>query len=324
MLSERPINVGVIGVGTMGIHHARVYNSLPSVNLVGVHDVYGERAEQVARSYDSEAMSLEALLSRVDAVSIAVPTKFHYDTAISCLDAGVATLIEKPMVADLDAGRRLFSKAKQAGVPVQVGHVERFNPAVSALKDLIAEQHVFDITCLRLGPSPGTRITDNAVFDLMIHDIDVVLSLANSMPTSVKGTGVANNEHVSALLKFESGMMASLTASHVTQRKIRTLRVTTEACLIDLDYFNQTINIYRRSDPEYLDDNGGLKYRHEGVVEQLSIPKEEPLQLELESFIRAAAADETPQVTVEDGLNAIKVAHRIDREGMTEQTMLGA
>lgn len=313
MTADRPLDVGVIGVGSMGKHHVRVYDELAAANLVGVFDVDGERASTVAGRHDTTATDLETLLERVDAVSIAVPTAHHYEVATTCLERGVPTLVEKPIVDDLATGRKLREKAAAAAVPVQVGHVERFNPAVETLETIIGDLSVIGITARRLGPPPGRQIDDSAVVDLMVHDIDVVLSLLGEEPVAIKSCGVADDRHASALLEF-SDTMASLTASRLTQRKVRTLEITAEECLIEVDYIDQSIEIHRGSAPEYV-ENGGVRFKHESLVERPYVPNDEPLRNELASFLEAVRADETPKVTIDDGLAALEIAQRIESRG---------
>jgi len=319
MQSERQLHVGVIGVGSMGKNHARVYGGLPAANLVGVFDVEEDRATAVASEYGASPMGLEDLLASVDAVSIAVPTAYHHDVATRCIDAGVAMLIEKPIVEDPEIGRKLQSEARAAGVPIQVGHIERFNPAVRTLEELIDDLSIVSISTKRLGPPPEREIGDSAVLDLMIHDVDVVLSLLDAEPTAIRSSGVNGNRHAAALLEFDSGTMASLTASRLTQRKVRTLEVIAEECLVELDYIDQSIEIHRQSIPEYVANNGDIRFRHESLIERPHISNEEPLRAELASFIEAVASNEPPQVTIGDGITALEIAQRIEALGDGDQ-----
>ncbi|MFP9191292.1 Gfo/Idh/MocA family oxidoreductase [Natrialbaceae archaeon A-CW1-1] len=314
------LDVGVIGVGSMGQHHARVYNELPSANLVGVFDVDDEQAESIAWEHDTHAMDLDALLDAVDAVSIVVPTQYHYDMAVKCLDAGVATFIEKPVLGSLDDADAFQTLVREADVPVQVGHIERFNPAVSALSEILPELSIVSIRTQRLGPPPGREIEDSAVMDLMIHDIDIVLSLLDESPAEVHSTGVDENRHAAALLEFESGAMASLTASRKTQRKVRTLEITAEECFVELDYIEQSIEIHRNSVPEYIQANGDVRFKHESIVERPMVSNAEPLRKELEAFLAVTADGGEPEVTVADGIEALEVALWIEDQGLNSAT----
>ncbi|MGQ3410658.1 Gfo/Idh/MocA family oxidoreductase [Natrinema sp. LN54] len=319
MPPERQLDVGVVGVGSMGRNHARVYHGLPDANLVGVFDVDADRATAVATEYGASPMGLDDLLASVDAVSVVVPTAHHYDVATDCLEAGVATLVEKPVVEDLETGRKLRSAANAAAVPVQIGHIERFNPAVETLESMIADLSVVGISAERLGPPPDRAIDDSAVLDLMIHDIDIVRSLLDAEPTAIQSSGVSDNRHAAALLEFDSGAMASLTASRLTQRKVRTLEVTAEECLVEVDYIDQSIEIHRRSVPEYVEENGDVRFRHESLVERPRVPNEEPLRNELAAFLETAASGEPPRVTVDDGLAVLEIAKRIEAQGASDR-----
>ncbi|WP_254764982.1 Gfo/Idh/MocA family protein [Natrinema marinum] len=324
MQPERPLEVGVVGVGSMGENHARVYEGLPGADLIGVFDVDEDRATAVADEYGASPMALDDLLASVDAVSVVVPTAHHYDVATKCLDAGVATLIEKPVVEDLETGRKLRAKAHDADVPVQVGHIERFNPAVETLSELISDLSIVSLSAERLGPPPGREIEDSAVLDLMIHDIDVVRSLLGEEPTAIQSSGVADNRHATTLLEFGTGTMASLTASRLTQRKVRRLEVTAEECLVELDYIDQSIEIHRQSVPQYVETNGDIRFRHESLVERPRVPTGEPLRNELAAFLDAAASNGTPRVTLEDGLAALDIARRIERQGSRDRVAADA
>jgi predicted dehydrogenase len=312
MASERPLDVGVIGVGTMGKNHARVYDELYEANLIGVYDIDAERASAVADRHGTTASTLEKVLERADAVSVAVPTDHHYAVASTCLETGVPTLLEKPVVDDLEAGRKLRAKANATGVPVQVGHVERFNPVVETLERIVDGLSVISVATRRLGPPPNRRIDDSAVLDLMIHDIDVVLTLLDETPVGVRSCGVAGDRHAAALLQFPEAM-ASLTASRLTQRKVRTLEITARECLVEVDYIDQSIEIHRRSVPEYVEHGGDVRFKHESVVERPHVPNDEPLRNELGSFLESVRTGKPPRVTIDDGIAALEIAQQIER-----------
>jgi len=320
MQSERQLDVGVIGVGSMGKNHARVYGGLPAANLVGVFDVEEDRATAVASEYGASPMGLEDLLASVDAVSIAVPTAYHHDVATRCIDAvGRNAHRETHRRGPRDRTKTPVGGAGGGGVPIQVGHIERFNPAVRTLEELIDDLSIVSISTKRLGPPPEREIGDSAVLDLMIHDVDVVLSLLDAEPTAIRSSGVNGNRHAAALLEFDSGTMASLTASRLTQRKVRTLEVIAEECLVELDYIDQSIEIHRQSIPEYVANNGDIRFRHESLIERPHISNEEPLRAELASFIEAVASNEPPQVTIGDGITALEIAQRIEALGDGDQ-----
>lgn len=311
-IRDDAVDVGVIGVGSMGEHHARVYNELPDTRLVGVSDADRASAETVATSYATDVLSKETLLKEVDAVSLVVPTESHFDEAVSCFEQDVGVLIEKPVVGDPDRGWELARYAAMADVPVQVGHIERFNPAVSAVAEIIPDMDIISVRAERLGPPPDRQISDSAVIDLMIHDLDIVRSLLGEEPETIASAGVNENRHATALLEFESDVIATLTASRMTQRKVRRLEITTTDCLIEVDYINQSIDIHRHSVPEFIEDNGDVRYRHESIIERPTITNEEPLKAELRAFAGAVRDGTEPEVTIEDGIRALDLAQRIE------------
>ena len=311
-MSEQ-LRAGVIGVGHMGTNHARIYRELPEAELVGVHDADRSRSEEVADEFDTTAMALPELLSRVDVVSVAVPTVYHAETVRGCLDAGVHVLVEKPFVDDLSEGRALVELANERDLALQVGHVERFNPAVQTLADLRTELDVISITANRLGPPVDRAIEDTVVFDLMVHDLDIVLSMLEADVASVCAAGSLNGEYTTATLQAEDEVIGRLTASRVTQEKVRELTITAAECRVKLDYTAQSIEIHRSSLPEYVKDGDGVHHRHESVVEQLYVEKREPLKNELASFIDAARTGREPLVTGEDGIRVLELAREIER-----------
>ncbi|NHN59145.1 MULTISPECIES: Gfo/Idh/MocA family protein [Halorussus] len=315
MNAEHPdaTNAAVIGVGNMGRHHARVYGELPGVNLVGVFDVDDERAREVAEDNGTVAMEMDALLEAADVASVVVPTRYHADIARDCIDNDVDVLVEKPFVDDPEVGRELLDRADEAGVTIQVGHVERFNPAVRALADIVADLDIIAVEAHRLGPPPeGRGVDESAVLDLMIHDVDVVLAMLGERPENVTARGAKNNQYATATLEFGDGTVASLTASRVTQQRVRTLSITAEDCRVNVDYIDRSVEIHRHSLPEYIEDNGDVRYRHESIVERPTVETGEPLKNELESFVNAATSDAEPVVSGEDGLRVLEVVRRID------------
>ena len=311
-MTESGPSVGVIGVGSMGKHHARVYSALDSVNLIGVTDADEERADEVATQHGTDTWSSDSLIEAVDAVSIAVPTEYHYEIALKCLQNGVDVLIEKPFVRNLSEGTELIRLAESNDAVLQVGHIERFNPAVLALDDILQDRSIVALNAERLGPPLQRDIRDSAVLDLMIHDIDIVCSLAGNSPTSIVGAGVRNNRHATATLTFECDIIAELTASRLTQKKIRKLDIVAEECLIRVDYIDRSIEIHRASTPEFIQKDENIRYRHESIVERPMVDSTEPLWNELSSFVEAIRERSQPAVTGEDGLEAVHIAQQID------------
>lgn len=304
--------VGVVGVGTMGQHHTRVYSELPEAELVGVADADEERAREVAAEYSTTAYDIDDLIERVDAVTIAVPTAYHYDLAQQCIAAGVDLLVEKPIAADPDEGRELVAAAEQAGVTLQVGHIERFNPVVTTLQSIVPDLDIIAVEAARLGPTPDRQIEDSAVIDLMIHDIDVVRSLLDSDIDHVSAVGAADGRQATATVEFDGGAVGTLTASRVTQQKTRTLSITAEDCYVTADYIDQSVQIHRQSAPEFVTDDGDVRYRHESVVENPAVDNGEPLKYELASFIDASVNGTEPEVTGREGIRALELAREIN------------
>ncbi|WP_238547500.1 MULTISPECIES: Gfo/Idh/MocA family protein [Haloferax] len=295
----------------MGTNHVRVYSELRDVELVGVADADMDRAVAVADDFDTDAHPIDALLDRVDVVTVAVPTPYHGSVARQCIEAGVHTLVEKPFVDDLTVGEELSALATWHGVTLQVGHIERFNPAVRALDGLLEAVEPVAITANRLGPPLNREMGDGVIMDLMIHDIDVILSLVDAEVQTVTGTSAADEQYATAQLTFGNGVIGSLTASRLTQQKTRTLDITARDRLIRVDYLNQSVQIFRQSRPDYLRDEGNIRYRHEVVMEQPMIETGEPLKFELEAFVDAATNGGSVRVSAADGLRAIDVAQRI-------------
>ncbi len=308
------LQTAVIGVGQMGNHHARVYSELSGSKLVGVADADIDRASEVAGEYGIDVYSTRKLIEMADAVSVAVPTDNHYDVARRCIEAGTNVLVEKPFVDRIDQGRDLFGRARTADVTLQVGHIERFNPVTETLQDIVPGLDVVSVTAKRLGPSPDRPIQDSVVTDLMIHDIDVIKSLIESDIADTSACGNANGRHALATLEFENGVVASLAASRVTQRKVRRLTITAKSCYVDVDYINQSIQIHRQSSPEYITDEGDLRYRHESIVENPVVRNAEPLKNEIRSFLRTVRTGEEPRVTAEDGLQSLVLTKKINAE----------
>lgn len=332
-MSEDATRVGVIGVGSMGQNHARVYTELSTVELVGVADIDTDRAREIATRHGTRAMKKDELVAAADAVSIAVPTAHHYDIAHECIEAGVAVLVEKPFVADPKDGRTLCDLATEHDVTLQVGHIERFNPAIRAVSDILDNREIIAVDARRLGSPRERDIEDDAVMDLMIHDIDVVLSLVNDDIDRINAVSTQENHYVDAQVRFDGGVVGSLTASRVTQKKVRELTITARECWVVVDYIDRSVMIHRQSPKTYEPDDAqhtALQSRvwrrgiesNEGVIEQPLVADSEPLKEELASFVDCVRTGREPLVSAEDGLRALRVAQKIDR--LAAQTPLEA
>lgn len=309
--ASRTVRAGVVGVGAMGENHARVYSELPGASLVGVADRDAELAERVADEYGTAHLELEALLDRCDVVTVAVPTPAHHDVVSTCLEAEVHVLVEKPIAQTVEQGRELARLARDRGLVLQVGHIERFNPAVRTMAELIDDLEVISLEAERLGPPIDRTAPGNVVFDLMVHDVDIVGSLLDGSPDSVAAMGTGDGRYATATMEYDD-VVASLTASRVTQKKVRKLSVTARECFVEVDFLEQSVLIHRDSYPEYVNDEGQNRYRHESVVERPRIDNGEPLRHELESFVESVRTGTEPDVTPEDGIDALETVLTID------------
>lgn len=301
-----PIRVGVIGVGHLGQHHARLYAGLAGARLVGVMDVDADRAGLIADRHGAQTFARAGdLLDRVDAVSVAVPTSAHYEVVKACLEAGVHVLVEKPITATPAEATGLIDLARAKGRVLQVGHVERFNPIMRALRPHIHKPGF--IECHRLSPF-GQRGTDvDVVLDLMIHDLDLILSLEPGPVEEIRAAGVPvlspNIDIANARIQFAGGCVANLTSSRVSAMRMRKLRVFQRDGYISMDYQARQGMICRRT------VNAAGKPSIE--MEQVKGDDEEPLKAQLEAFLSAVRNGQDPTVSGEAGAAALELAHQI-------------
>ncbi len=311
----------------MGRLHARVYSEMPQVRLVGIYDVNGETAASVAQEFKCRAFaSVNELLPQVKALTIAVPTAFHAEVAEACLAARVACLIEKPLAKDVGTARRIADAAKRSGATVQVGHIERFNPAIRAMEKLHVKPGFIEVT--RISPMTFRSIDVGVVLDMMIHDIDIVLRLAQSEVSKIDAVGVSVIGEVedicNARLTFENGCVANVTASRLALKTERRLRVFSPDAYVSLDYQKRYGMVARRGGNldairdavarirrGEIQDLSELNFAELVHVEELQIDDIEPLRAELESFISAVNTGERPTVSLEDGMAAVVTATRI-------------
>jgi predicted dehydrogenase len=303
------LKVGVIGVGHMGEYHTRLYNELEEVELAGVVDIDEFKAKRIGEIYNTRYFcDYHELLPLVDVVSIAVPTSLHYEVAATCLEEKKHVLLEKPMTTSLKDALFLFSLSEKKGVVLQVGHVERFNAAVQEVKRFINELYL--IECRRLGPWIEDRITDTGVIlDLIIHDVDIILSLVNSDKVekiNVAGKSVASpyEDIVCVQLIFNSGIIGTITASRVTHNKIRTLTITQKNSYIFLDYANQELHIHREAATHYSSHPNLVRFQQEGYVQRIFVHKDNPLKLELLHFIKSIIGNKKGRRQEEEKLKA--------------------
>lgn len=320
----KPIRMGVIGAGRMGRNHCRVFSTLRHVELVGVTDLNYEAAKQVAQQYETTAFAnLDALLTSVDAVSIVTPTPSHFALALTCLERGIDLFIEKPMTATVAEAEMLVTLASNSQRIIQVGHIERFNPTYSELKHVIEGMPIAAINFRRLSPYTGSNLDVDVIFDLMIHDLDLVLDLIPYPPQSILATGISafsnDIDHATAQFIFAKGPLLTLTVSRLTEHKVRSIEVTGLDAYVEGDLLNKSIALHRRMTGEYLPQNQhNIQYRQESVIERIHVPLVEPLVVELQHFITCMRERRPPAVAAVDGLNALLLATQI-REQVRQQ-----
>jgi predicted dehydrogenase len=314
------IRLGVIGLGRMGQRHCRVYSNLRHAQLAAVCDVCPDRAEQTAQQYGVQAFTdVERLLRQVEAVSIATPTASHLELALRCLDHGVHVLVEKPIAENSLQAAQLAQAAGANGAQVQVGHIERFNPAYLELKHVLESTAVLAISVDRLSPYQNSNSDVDVIQDLMIHDLDLMLDLMGQPPESVKACGLSAHEHgvdhAAVHLHYPHGPLVSLTASRVTEHKVRTIHVTGLDAYIECDLLNKSIAAHRSTVGQYLNSSlKGVKYRQESLVERIFVPASEPLFLELQHFVDSIVQGEPALVSAWDGLRALELAETVRAE----------
>lgn len=295
------LRVGVIGVGHLGQHHARIYSGMKEAELAGICDINPARARKIAKKYrTSDYTDYKDLFGKIDCASIVVPTELHYQVAKDCLLNNISILVEKPMTKTVEEADELLSLAKERKLILQVGHIERFNAAVQSLEEFPGK--VRFIECHRLGPFKKRALDVGVVLDLMIHDIDIILGLVKSEVVSMDAVGVNiltdYEDLANVRIRFKNGAIANLTASRVTKDELRKIRLFKEDCYISLDYVKQQAAIYRK-----------IGKKITGRI--INIRKEEPLKKELEAFISCVGTSERPLVSGEEGRDALKTALQI-------------
>ena len=321
------LKAAVIGVGHLGQHHARVYAGLEGVELVAVCDANEKQGKKIAKKQRTEYCSdFGSLLGKVDLVSIAVPTVYHSDVATPFLERAIACLVEKPMTSTLDEAKRLVEVANKAGALLQVGHIERFNPALVAARNLPLDPKF--IECDRLGPFSFRSTDIGVVMDLMIHDLDIVLDLARSEIKSVDsvGAGVLSDREdiANARIRFENGCVANISASRVSTRSMRKTRIFSPDSYVSIDYQAREAVIFRKGDNfdqarakmgefdlSKVTDMAKFMIGKFFKMERIKLDDQEPLAKEIESFVEAVRTGSQPVVSGEDAMRAIALADQI-------------
>lgn len=298
------IKAGVAGTGSMGRNHARVYSMLENVELTAIYDQDIERAKAVADEFGGVAVSsLEELAKLTQGVSVAVPTVAHRDVGCRLMELGCDILMEKPIANSLDDARALIEVSHKEDRILQIGHIERFNPVMRSLEKKLNEPKF--IEAHRLSPFPNRSMDIGVVLDVMIHDLEIILHLVKSPVESIDAVGVNVLTHrediANARIRFENGCVANITASRISPERMRKLRVFQGDCYLSLDYQEQSGEMYWKEDMQI----------KKGEVE---VEKDEPLKLELASFINCIAKGETPAVTGHHGAAALDVALEITNQ----------
>ena len=323
----KPIRTAVIGAGKMGSLHSRIYGQMDQVDLVAIVDRDLEKAQRLVQQYGGSAFSDPAqILDKVDAVTIAAPTEFHRELAEPFLARRLGVLVEKPLAATLDDARSLLKLAQQNNCTLQVGYSERFNPVVQAMRRLNFTPRFVEVQ--RVSPYPFRSTDVGVVLDMMIHDIDIVLSLVQSKVKDVSAVGVnvlAQNEDIANVrLLFEDGCVANLTASRLALKTERKIRVFSEQAYLSLDYLKKTgLMVSKTANTDVIEKLREQHVRGEEFdlkkvdwtkmlnIQPLSIDDREPLQLEQEAFLQALRDGSRPQVSAEDAIAAMELAERI-------------
>jgi predicted dehydrogenase len=304
----KKIRVGVVGVGYLGQFHAEKYASMEGVELAGVVDIDAPRAKEIAKRCRVQPFFHHShLFGKVQAVSIAVPTLLHYPITKDFFLQGIDVLLEKPISQTLEEADELIELAESKGLIFQVGHLERFNGALSALQGMV--QSPLYIEAHRLSPFPGRGTDVNVVLDLMIHDIDILLSLVNSKVREIDAVGIPiltpHSDIANARIEFENGCRANVTASRVSKEKIRRTRIFLPNGTLSIDYLTQKVSFSKRVDDP-------MKHKiPEIVTEEIPVKKVDSLEVEIHSFLQSVRDRKRARVSGWDGKQALEVALQI-------------
>lgn len=298
------VRVGIIGVGYLGTQHARILSYLEEAELKAVADIDFKKAFEIGNRHGVQYyQNYEDMLDEIDACIVATPTSEHFSIAMNLLREGKSVLVEKPITETVDQGEQLVEMAKKKGIILQVGHLERFNPAVEAVENMISEPKFIEVQ--RLGSFSARSLDIDVVLDLMIHDLDIILALIKEEIKTIRSSGIHvlsdKIDIANARLEFNSGCVATLTASRVHQGKVRKLRIFEPTSYYSIDYIDQEVKVFPL--------NG-----RQTDVKTLKIQKEEPLKKELQNFIRSIKEGKTTKVSGEEGLRALKLAYNVLNE----------
>ncbi|MFQ6615608.1 MAG: Gfo/Idh/MocA family oxidoreductase [Fidelibacterota bacterium] len=323
-ISRNSVKVGVVGVGHLGSRHLEHLQKIPEVLCPGFYDIDPERANLISRTSGAKQFgSLEALIEESDALTIAVPTRDHFSVATVCIGGGKHVLIEKPICKTIQEADRLLVHAREKSVLVQVGHIERLNPALLALNGVVLAPRYIETHRLAPYVVRGTDVP--VVLDLMIHDLDVILSLVKSPVKSVHASGVSimtkSVDIANARLRFENGCVANITSSRIAKDYVRKLRIFQQDMYVTIDFLMGLTEVYRILEAHEKDPNAVVSaplegnHKHRQIVYEMPEPKKrDALRLELENFVRSVQGLETPIVTGEEGREALRIASIIQEK----------
>jgi len=308
-MTSGTLRVGVVGTGALGTHHSRVFAGLTDARLTAVFDLQAARAKSAGEPFGARvASSLEDFISAVDAAVVAVPTAAHAEVATRLIRAGLHVLVEKPITATLDEAETLVALAASRGVVLQVGHVERFNPASEALSRIGTPRFV---EVHRLSPFPNRSLDIDVILDLMIHDLDLLVALDKSKPMQIDAVGVPvltdRVDIANVRIRFESGLIANLTASRVSAEKIRKFRVFGSRLYASCDFITRQAQVAKL----VVSESGAPEIRMESIGSGVGDPESEPLRRQAKAFVAAIAEGRPPVVSGVDGLAVLRIAKEI-------------
>ena len=298
------VRVGIIGVGYLGTQHARILSYLEEADLKGVADIDFKKAVEIGNRHGvAYYQNYEEMMGEIDAAIVATPTSEHHPISLNLLRNGKSVLVEKPITETVEQGEELVGEAKSSALVLQVGHLERFNPAVEAVETMIREPRFVEVQ--RLGSFSARSLDIDVVLDLMIHDLDIIMALIKDEVSVIRASGIHvlsdKIDIANARLEFKGGCVATLTASRVHQGKVRKLRIFEPTVYYSIDYIDQEVVVFP------LD-------RRQTDIKTLRIQKEEPLKKELRNFLDCIRLGKTSKVTGEEGLRALRLAHSVLKE----------
>ena len=314
----KTVKIGIIGAGSMGKKHIRVACSNPLMECVGVFDPNEMSGNSVAEAYGIIYYhDIDQLISEVDAIIIASPTVTHFEVAKNAINKGVHCLIEKPITVTVKEGEKLLALADEKKLTIQVGHVERHNPVFEELIKILENEEILSIQASRLSYNVSRATDVDVVLDLMIHDLDTINQLLGGDLVICGAVGrkfhSPVNDYASAMFTSKSGAIAEVTASKISQTKMRSLTISCSDCFIVVDYLRKEIEINRHAVSKYVSDKHHIKYKHESLVERVYVPNLEPLMAEHNNFAENILFNKVSVVSGYAGLEALKLAIKVQK-----------